>query len=145
MLAKALGTKNAGLIPLFIRIGVGLTFIFSGWSKLSNFAVPFFTQLGIPLPGVMGPFITFLELIGGLCILLGVGTRVFGALLICDMIVAILVARLGGQQGLLALGLPNGWNSIRTELLLLLGSLSLVFSGPGPASVETNVLKREIP
>jgi putative oxidoreductase len=145
MLAKIFDKGNSGVIPLVIRIGVGLTFFFAGWSKLGNFAVPFFTQLGIPAPGITGPFITLLEMIGGLCILLGIGTRFFSLLLIGDMVVAILAARLGGQQGLLTLGLPGGWNSLRTEFLLMLGCLALLLSGPGAISVERSMLKREIP
>lgn len=144
MIGKIFGKGDGSWVPVLLRIGVGLTFLFAGWSKLSNFAVPFFTQLGIPAPGITGPFITFLELIGGLCILLGIGTRFFSLLLIGDMVVAILAARLGGQQGLLTLGLPNGWNAMRTELMLMLSCMALVLRGSGPLSIENSVLKREL-
>jgi len=145
MLAKTFGKGNSSLVPLLLRIGVGLTFLFAGLGKFPAMAVPFFTQLGIPAPRITGPFISFLETIGGACILLGIGTRFFSALLIGDMLVAILAAKMGGQQGLMTLGLPNGWNAVRVEVMLLLGCLSLLFTGPGSPSVEQNVLKREIP
>ncbi len=144
MLAKIFGNRSE-LFPVLLRIGAGLTFMFAGWSKLSNFSVPFFTTLGIPLPGIAGPFITFLELIGGICLVLGIGTRLFSLLLIGDMLVAIFVGRMGGAQGFLAQGLPGGWSAIRAETLLLLTCVSLLFTGPGKWSLEKNLLKREIP
>ena len=146
MLAKMLGHRSSW-VPLILRIGVGLTFFFSGLPKLTNIGgtVGFFTTLGIPVPGVTAPFIGILECIGGLLVLFGIGTRLISLLLIGDMIVAILAARLGGQQGLLTLGLPNGWSSVRTEFMLLLASLSLVLMGPGAPSVEKSMLKRELP
>ncbi len=146
MLEKMVGNR-AHLVPLIIRIGVGLAFFFSGLQKLLGIAgtVGFFGTLGLPIPGVTAPFIGIVECFGGLALLLGIGTRLASVLLICDMTVAILAARLPGAQGLLAQGLPNGWAAVRTELLLGLGCLALLFTGPGSTSLETNVLKREIP
>lgn len=144
MLAKLLGNRSE-LFPVLLRIGAGITFLFAGLSKFGNFSVPFFTQLGIPLPGIAGPFITFVETVGGICLILGVGTRLFSLLLIGDMLVAIFVGRMGGAQGFLAQGLPNGWSAIRTETMLLLTCVALAFTGPGKFSIEKNLLKREIP
>ena len=144
MLAKIFGNRSE-LFPVLLRIGAGLTFLFAGWSKLGNFSVPFFTTLGIPLPGIAGPFITFLELIGGICLILGIGTRLFSLRLIGDMLVAIFVGKMGGAQGFLALGLPGGWNAVRVEVMLLLTCVALIFTGPGKYSIENNLLKREIP
>ena len=144
MLAKIFGNRSE-LFPVLLRIGAGLTFLFAGWSKLGNFSVPFFTTLGIPLPGIMGPFVTFLELIGGILLILGIGTRLVSLLLIGDMLVAIFVAKMGGAQGFLTLGLPGGWNAVRIEVMLLLSCVALLFTGPGKWSIEKNLLKREIP
>ena len=146
MLAKMFGNR-AHWAPLLLRIGVGLAFFFSGLQKLTGIAgtVGFFSSLGLPVPGVTAPMIGIIECFGGLALLLGIGTRLAGLLLICDMVVAILVARLPGAQGLLAQGLPGGWGAVRLELILLLGALSLVLTGPGATSIEMAVLKREIP
>ena len=105
----------------------------------------YYRALGLPVPGVSAPFIGILECFGGLALLLGIGTRLVSMLLICDMIVAILASKLGGAQGLLTLGLPNGWTALRLELMLMLGALSLVLMGPGTPSLEKSVFKREIP
>lgn len=143
MLAKTFG-NNTSLIPLLLRIGAGLTFLFTGIAKLGAPPVAFFTQLGIPAPEIMAPFIAILETVGGLMLLLGFGTRLAAALLVCNMLVAIFAAKMGGAQGFMALGLPNGWNAVRIEVMLLLSCLALLFSGPGSPSIERNVMKREL-
>ena len=143
MLAKTLGNKTS-LIPLLLGIGAGLTFLFTGIAKLGTPPVAFFTQLGIPAPEIMASFIAILETVGGLMLLLGFGTRLAAALLVCDMLVAIFAAKMGGAQGFMALGLPNGWNAVRIEVMLLLSCLALLFSGPGSPSIERNVMKREL-
>lgn len=144
MIAKMIGNRSNWL-PVLIRIGAGLTFLFAGLPKLITGSVPFFTQLGIPAPGIAAPFIGVVETVGGIALLLGLGTRFFSILLVCDMLVAIFVAKLPGPQGLLTLGLPNGWNAVRVETLLLLSALGLALGGPGKPSIDLNVIKRELP
>ncbi len=69
------------LVPLLLRIGVGLTFFLSGLGKVLGGVggvAGFFGNIGVPLPGLMAPFISYLELFGGLAILLGLFTRPLG-------------------------------------------------------------------
>ncbi|MDP3661695.1 MAG: DoxX family protein [bacterium] len=79
-------TVDAGLLVL--RIGVGAIFIYSGWMKVSDLAgtVGFFGTIGF------SPFwaylVSFVELIGGVAVLLGVYTRVAAGLLAIVMLVA---------------------------------------------------------
>lgn len=76
------------------RIGVGTMFMLSGWGKvhkLDSFA-RYFAELGIPFPELQAPFVASLELVGGLLLILGVGTRIFGFLLGCTMLVALATA-----------------------------------------------------
>ncbi len=130
------------LVPLLLRFGVGLTFLFSGLGKVMGGTAgtsAFFGKLGIPLPGLMGPFISYLELLGGIAILLGLFTRVFGLLLVCDMLVAILVAKLPAAAGAKG-GIVNGWAQLRAELMLLVGSGSLAILGPGLLSIDAALL-----
>ena len=44
------------------------------------------------MPTANAAFISTLELVGGICLMLGLGTRLFAALLSCTMVVAILTA-----------------------------------------------------
>lgn len=79
-------TADAGLLVL--RIGVGAIFIFTGWMKVSDLAgtVGFFGTIGF------APFwaylVSFVELVGGIAVLLGVYTRVAAGLIAVVMFVA---------------------------------------------------------
>jgi len=124
-------------VPLLLRLGVGLTFFFAGLGKVlggTAGTAGFFGSLGIPAPALMGPFIAYLELLGGLALILGLFTRVFSLLFIGDMLVALLLVSLPAAGA--APSLPEGFTNMRTELLLLLGSLCLVLLGSGSMSLD---------
>ena len=119
-----------GMLPL--RIAVGLVFLMHGGQKLFVFGVDgtadIMDKLGLPLPGVCAAIVITVELLGGLAILLGAFTRLAGALLAVEMVVAIAVARWHG--GFFA---PYGYEF---ELTLLMASLTFALVGPGQPSLE---------
>jgi putative oxidoreductase len=119
-----------GMVPL--RIAVGLVFLMHGAQKLFVFGLggtaDIMGKLGLPLPMLCAMIVIVVELLGGLAILLGVFTRVAGALLAFEMLVAIIVARLSG--GFFA---PYGFEF---ELTLLAASLTFALHGPGQMSLE---------
>lgn len=79
---------SADLGLLVLRIGVGLIFIITGWLKVSDLTatVGQFSQMGF------APFwaylVSFVELIGGVALLLGIYTRIAAGLLAIVMLVA---------------------------------------------------------
>lgn len=119
-----------GMLPL--RIVVGLVFLMHGAQKLFVFGLSgtadIMGKLGLPLPFVCATVVIAVELLGGLAILLGVFTRIAGALLAFEMVIAILVARLHG--GFFA---PYGYEF---ELTLLGACLTFALNGPGRMSLE---------
>lgn len=119
-----------GMLPL--RIVVGLVFMMHGAQKLFVFGVAgtadIMAKLGLPLPVICAAIVIVVELLGGLAILLGVFTRLAGALLAFEMLIAILVARLSG--GFFA---PYGYEF---ELTLLGACLTFALHGPGRMSLE---------
>ena len=119
-----------GMLPL--RIAVGVVFLMHGGQKFFVFGLSgtadIMSKLGIPLPTLAAAVVITVELFGGLAILLGVFTRVAGALLAFEMVVAILVARLRG--GFFA---PYGYEF---ELSLLAACLTFASTGPGRISLE---------
>jgi putative oxidoreductase len=120
--------------PLPIRILAGITFIAHGLPKFENIAgtQDFFGSIGLP-PELALP-IGLLEVIGGTFLIVGVLTRVAAALLIIDMIGAIVLVRL-----------PDGFvDGYELESLLIAISVSLLLTGPGRISIEYGILKREI-
>lgn len=120
---------TAQLAPFVLRLVVGVIFLVHGLSKVAHVAstVAGFTRLGVPLPGLAGPAIALLEVLGGLVLILGLGvvTRILALLLAIEMLYAILLVKLHA-------GLVGGYEF---ELLLLAASLALVFSGPGYLSI----------
>lgn len=139
MLRRLAGYES--LAPLLLRIGIGLTFFLAGLGKVLggiDRVAGFFGSLGIPLPGLMGPLIAYLELLGGLALMLGLLTRVFSLLFVATMLVAMLLVTLPAMFG--AENVVLGFNDTRTEVLLLLGSAALALLGAGPISVDSALL-----
>src|SRR5438105_11474393 len=91
--SKAIGDLQFAA-PLLTRLVVGITFFYTGRGKVQNLdrTIAFFTDLGIPFAVANAVFISSLELIGGACLILGLGTRVFSALLSSTMMVALMTA-----------------------------------------------------
>jgi putative oxidoreductase len=124
----------AWLPPLLARIVLGWIFIGAGWAKLGNLdgVAGFFASLGIPAAGFMALLVGVVELVGGLMVLVGLGTRLASIPLGIIMIVALTTAKAGDITGIEALF------SIRDTLYLVL-LLWLITSGPGPVSVDSKV------
>lgn len=84
----------AFLAPLLTRLVMGQAFYLTGHGKLQNFdrTLSFFTDLGIPFPALNAGFVSTIEFVGGMCLVLGLGTRIFSFLLSSSMVVALLTA-----------------------------------------------------
>ena len=121
-----------------IRIVTGIAFLMHGWQKVFQFGFPgvigAFTKMGVPMPGVMGPFIAVLELLGGVALIIGLLTRLAALGLMFDMLGAILLVHLAG-----GFFLPAGYEY---ALLLFASSLALVLGGPGALSVDAALASR---
>lgn len=79
---------------LGIRLLFGWQFFLTGRGKLAHLdrTTEFFASLHIPAPGAHAVAIGSLELVGGLLLIVGLGTRAISALLAGTMIVAYLTA-----------------------------------------------------
>ncbi|NMJ86852.1 MAG: DoxX family protein [Thaumarchaeota archaeon] len=120
--------------PLPLRIIVGISFMAHGYPKLIDISRTqvFFSNIGLPTE--LAIMIGLLEFIGGLVLILGVLTRISSALLIVNMIGAILLLKISkGYVG-----------GAELDLLLLAGATSLLITGPGRISLEWDIIKREI-
>jgi putative oxidoreductase len=80
---------------LAARVAIGYVFMLTGWAKLNNLPqmIENFAGWGIPYPEILTPFVSGVEFFGGLCLMLGLCTRVFGGMLAGTMVVAILSAK----------------------------------------------------
>ena len=116
-----------------LRVVVGLTFFMHGWQKLFTIGISgvtgFFGSLGVPAAGLAATLITILELIGGLALILGLGTRIVGLLLAVNMLVALLLVHLSK-------GFFVADGGMELALLLGVASLALALSGSGKLSLD---------
>ncbi|ORI27107.1 DoxX family protein [Rhodococcus sp. 1168] len=104
---------------LVARIGLGIVFIAHGWQKLNANGLDAtkagFDGMGVPLPGLSAYFATFVELIGGVALVLGIFTPIVGILLFVDMLGAFLFVHYdmgvfvgeGGYELVVALGVGS--------------------------------------
>lgn len=114
--------------PLVLRIGVGFVMASHGWEKLQgpDGTAGFFGSLGIPLPGAMAWVVIIVELIGGICLILGLATRFWALLIVIVLFVAIVLAKFK----------TGAYKEFELELSLLVGALALALSGPGGPSLD---------
>ncbi len=122
--------------PLFARITVGYVFALSGWGKLNNLpqVTENFIGWGIPLPHILTPLTSGIELFGGIFLLLGLLTRISAGALGVTMIVAIKAAKWGDVDSLETL---LGFDEF--EYLALF--LWLAIAGPGPVSLDAPICR----
>jgi putative oxidoreductase len=136
LLTATLSQQQLGIA--IVRIFTGIAFMAHGWQKVFQFGFAgvtgAFTQMGVPMPGVMGPFIALLELLGGLALIIGLLTRLAALGLMFDMLGAMLLVHLKG-----GFFLPAGYEY---ALLLFANSLALVVGGPGSLSVDATLASR---
>jgi len=126
-------------LVLLVRLSLGVVFARTGYGKLTHLerTVNFFRELHIPAPEVQAVFIGSLELAGGICIALGLLTRVVSIPLAGTMVVAILTALLPEVSGALDLIALD-------ETLYLFLFLWLTTAGAGKASLD-HLLARAVP
>jgi putative oxidoreductase len=139
--AAKLGLKIAALLaflaPLATRVVVGWAFYLTGSGKWAHFdnTVTFFTELGIPFPQANAAFVSTLELLGGVCLILGLFTRLMATGLASTMVVALLTA---DKARFL-----ESWSTASevsptdiSAFVFLLFLLWLALFGPGPLSLD---------
>ena len=113
---------------LVLRVAVGIVFAMHGWQKLTMMGIGgvggFFSSLGIPAPEV-----------AGLALILGIGTRIVGALLAVNMLVALLLVHL-----------PNGFfvdaGGFEFVFTLLAAALFFALAGPGALSLDAQLFDK---
>jgi len=110
----------------------------TGWGKLQHLdkVTQFFTSLGIPMPGVMAPFVASVEFFGGLLLLLGLASRLTGLVLTGNMIVAYLTADMDALRAIFSD--PGKFYGAAPYTFLFASLLVLVF-GPGCYALDTLV------
>jgi putative oxidoreductase len=123
--------------PTVLRVVVGIVFLAHGWQKIHmgvHGVAGFLGMIGVPIPAVSAAVLIAVEFLGGIVLILGLGTRWVSLLIAFDMLVAILAVHL--KNGFF---LPQGFEY---ALTLLAASISLALTGGGAASLDSALIKR---
>ncbi len=126
-----LGTLNAqsAVALAILRVVMGIIFVVWGYGKVfgGGYAIGFFTKAGIPLPEIAGPIVSFMELGGGILLIVGLFTRYVGVLFTIEFIVAAITIANFSDKGIMG---------TRLEFMMLMGAIILVTHGAGALAID---------
>lgn len=145
-------SSQSALAPTLLRVAVGYVFLVSGLLKFlyENQGVLRFAKIGLPFPGPTASFVGLIEVTGGVCIMLGLFSRVVALPLAIDMVVAVITTKLpllfgAGPEPVAALpkiGFLAFAYQARLDLTMLAACMYLVAVGSGVWSLDTILLRR---
>lgn len=125
----------AGLAPLVARVVVGVIVAAHGLQRLLRGPANFggvLSQLGVPAPTLIAFVATFVELIEGILLIVGLFSRLAALLLTINLAVAVLLVKI--NVGLLSP--PDGGVGAELDPALIVGFLVVLFVGPDPVSID---------
>jgi putative oxidoreductase len=138
-------TERASLLQspllLLVRLYWGWQLAQTGWGKLHNLAkiTNFFASINIPLPAANAHFVASLEFVGGLLLIVGLGTRLVGLLLAGNMLVAYWTA---DHEALTSIISDPGKFYVADPYTFLFASLLVLIFGAGWLSLDALMMKR---
>jgi putative oxidoreductase len=118
------------VVALLARCGVGTVFVAHGWQKIQvgiNATGRNLDAMGAPFPTAAAVYSTFVELLGGAALILGLALPAAGLLLFVDMIGALIFVH--AKHGIFLVDNARVNNGF--ELVLVLGLAALVFAAGG--------------
>ncbi len=125
--------KTGEIGAVILRLVLGFTFFMHGFDKfqggIENTA-GFFSSIG--LPGFMAYIVGGIEVVGGLALIIGVGTRVISAIFAVIMLGAILMVKIGN-------GFLGGYE---LDIVLMAVAIYLFFKGNTILSIDSMLPKR---
>ena len=136
-----LGAANACQSPLLlaVRLYWGWQFWQAGWGKVMNIShvIEYFTSLGVPAPALNAYFISWLEVVGGILLALGLFSRLIAFPLTIDMVVAYV---LGDREALGSIFSDPSKFYAASPYTFLFASLLILIFGPGKLSLDTLIV-----
>lgn len=127
---------------ILIRFAVGGVFLSEGIQKFlfpDALGVGRFIKIGIPAPEIMAPFVGWVEIVCGVCLLAGFFTRLASIPLLINISVAIATTKI---PMLLKQGFWAAAHEARTDYAMFLGLVFLIIAGGGKYSINL-LMKRK--
>lgn len=122
-----------------LRIAIGAVFFAHGWQKFFEYTIPgaqgAFAQMGVPAAQLAAPVSAGLELIGGALLIVGLLTRVAGALLAVEMLSALFLVHISA-------GMFVEKGGMELVLILAAGAAAVALVGPGRVSLDALLFGR---
>ncbi len=120
---------------LVVRLYFGWQFAQAGWGKLHRMpdVIQFFSSLGIPAPAANAWFVTLLEFVGGILLMVGLGSRLLALLSVGDMLVAYITADRAAFLGFFTH--PDKFEAAAPFVFLVSWLIILIF-GPGKIALD---------
>lgn len=129
-----------GAVLLVVRIVVGAAFILHGWPKIQNPSA-WMGPMGSSVPGFLQATAAFVEVGGGVALILGLLTPLAAIALVLQMIAAMVMVHLPAAHPFVA-SQPGG-PSYEMALVYLVTSLALFAFGPGKYSLDALIFNRQ--
>ena len=126
---------------LVIRLYWGISFVQTGWGKLTHLerTASYFASLGLPLPKLNAAMAGSTECFGGALLALGLFARPISAPLIFTMIVAYVTA---DNEALHAIFSDTDKFTGAAPFLFLYAALIVLAFGPGKLSLDALLFRR---
>ncbi|WP_066048908.1 DoxX family protein [Robertmurraya korlensis] len=119
---------------LLLRVVLGITFFVHGLAKIQGGienTAGWFASMG--LPGLLAYVVTGIELIGGVALIVGLGTKIVSALLGLIMLGAILKVKIGA-------GFMGGYE---LDVVILAITVFLAINGSSMFSLDSKIPTKE--
>jgi uncharacterized membrane protein YphA (DoxX/SURF4 family) len=120
--------RGPRLVPLFLRIGLGILILIDGWSKISNLhrVISLSERLHLTAPAVLGPALEMAKVCGGFLLVVGLLTRFLGLFFALALVGEIVATKTPLKNF-------GGW---ALEWQSIWMALALLVLGAGPVSLD---------
>jgi putative oxidoreductase len=125
------------LAALVLRLVVGVVFLAAGAEKVlrgPDYAAGYFESLGVIWPTITGPLVSWLELLTGAALIVGLLTVLSAVYLASEMLIVVLFIRL--PEAALAPSITDAIVAVRLEATLAAGATAIALIGPGRVSLD---------
>lgn len=123
------GPLPSGAALLAIRVVMGPLLAYHGWQKIDlgvgKFAAAV-DRLGFPVPDFLAWSVLVIEIVGGLCLTIGLLTRLWGALVTVQFL--LIVAKVKWEVGVIG---EAGRAGFELDLMYAVTAVALLLAGPG--------------